>query len=49
MILYSRNSLPLGEAKSLPQCLKIPQHSDLNSKTKMHVEVLGRYSCTTDT
>jgi hypothetical protein len=34
MILYSRNSLPLGEAESL----KIPQHCDLNSKTKMHAE-----------
>jgi len=41
MTLYSRNSLSVGEAKSLPQFLKIPKHSDLNSKTKMHVEVLG--------
>jgi hypothetical protein len=29
--------------------LKIPQQRDLNSKSKMHLEVLGRDSCTTDT
>ena len=34
MIWYSRNSPLLGEAESLPRYLKIPQHSDLNSKTK---------------